>query len=110
MAARAYLGDLRYYTSGILANDCMPLGVAYMKAVMDRDNPDLESRLFVYPDRLLDAPFRRGTEEATHVAPGGLSAGRARYSAARRLRRVVCGNGGRAHASGARRGVREVCE
>ncbi len=55
MAARVYLGDLRYYTAGILANDCMPLGVAYMKAVMDRDNPEVDSRLFVYPDRLLDA-------------------------------------------------------
>ncbi|MCC6718782.1 MAG: radical SAM protein [Acetobacteraceae bacterium] len=53
--ARVYLGDLRYNTAGILANDCMPLGVAYMKAVMDRDNPDLESRLFVYPDALLEA-------------------------------------------------------
>lgn len=54
MTARVYLGDLRYYTAGILANDCMPLGVAYMKAVMDRENPDVDSRLFVYPDRLLE--------------------------------------------------------
>ena len=55
MATRVYLGDLRYTTAGILANDCMPLGVAYMKAVMDRDNPDVESRLFAYPDMLLQA-------------------------------------------------------
>lgn len=55
MAIRAFLGDLRYNTAGILANDCMPLGVAYMKAVIDRDNQDVESRLFVYPDRLLAA-------------------------------------------------------
>src|SRR5205814_59155 len=52
---RVYLGDLRYDTAGILANDCMPLGVAYMKAVMDRDNPEIESRLFVYPEHLLKA-------------------------------------------------------
>jgi radical SAM superfamily enzyme YgiQ (UPF0313 family) len=55
MAVNVFLGDLRYNYAGILANDCMPLGVAYMKAVMDRDNPDAASRLFVYPDRLLDA-------------------------------------------------------
>lgn len=50
-----FLADLRYNYSGVLANDCMPLGVAYMKAVMDRDLPEVRSRLFVYPDRLLDA-------------------------------------------------------
>ena len=35
----------------------MPLGIAYMKAVIDRDIPatEAQSRLFVYPDRLLDA-------------------------------------------------------
>jgi radical SAM superfamily enzyme YgiQ (UPF0313 family) len=32
----------------------MPLGVAYMKAVLDRDVPEVTSRLFAYPDRLLD--------------------------------------------------------
>ncbi len=31
-----YLCDLRYNYSGVLANDCMPLGVAYMKAVIDQ--------------------------------------------------------------------------
>ena len=50
-----YLCDLRYNYSGVLANDCMPLGVAYMKAVMDRDLPEVRSRLFAYPDRLLAA-------------------------------------------------------
>src|SRR3954463_14872161 len=55
MGVRVYLGDLRYNHAGILANDCMPLGVAYLKAVMDRDNPDVVSRLFVYPDKLLAA-------------------------------------------------------
>ena len=38
MTIRVYLGDLRYNYSGVLANDCMPLGVAYMKAVMDRED------------------------------------------------------------------------
>ena len=39
MSVRVYLGDLRYNYSGVLANDCMPLGVAYMKAVMDHEDP-----------------------------------------------------------------------
>lgn len=55
MATSAYLADLRYNYSGFLANDCMPLGVAYIKAVMDRDIPEVESRLFAYPDKLWDA-------------------------------------------------------
>jgi radical SAM superfamily enzyme YgiQ (UPF0313 family) len=50
-----YLSDLRYNYSGILANDCMPLGVAYIKAVMDQEMPDVQSRLFAYPDRLFEA-------------------------------------------------------
>lgn len=52
---KVYLADLRYNYSGVLANDCMPLGVAYMKAVMDRDLPEAKSRLFVYPEKLWDA-------------------------------------------------------
>lgn len=57
MSARVYLGDLRYSYSGVLANDCMPLGIAYMKAVMDRDDVgrEIASRLYVYADRLADA-------------------------------------------------------
>lgn len=57
MPTRVYLGDLRYNYSGVLANDCMPLGVAYMKAVMDRDDTEreLDSRLFVYAENLIDA-------------------------------------------------------
>src|SRR4029453_4127247 len=57
MPIKIYLGDLRYNYSGILANDCMPLGVAYMKAVMDSDDPsgELDTRLFVYPDALSEA-------------------------------------------------------
>jgi radical SAM superfamily enzyme YgiQ (UPF0313 family) len=56
MAVKVYLGDLRYDYSGVLANDCMPLGIAYIKAVMDRENGnEIDSRLFVYPNRLLEA-------------------------------------------------------
>jgi hypothetical protein len=56
MALRVYLGDLRYNYSGVLANDCMPLGVAYMKAVMDRDAAgEIDSRIFVYPGALIEA-------------------------------------------------------
>ena len=57
MTTRVFLGDLRYNYSGVLANDCMPLGVAYMKAVMDRDDAgrEIDSRIFVYAESLLDA-------------------------------------------------------
>lgn len=55
MSDLVYLADLRHNYSGVLANDCMPLGVGYMKAVMDRDVPHVRSRVFAYPDRLLDA-------------------------------------------------------
>lgn len=51
---RVYLADLRHNYTGVLSNDCMPLGVAYMKAVLDRDLPEVESRLFAYPDHLWD--------------------------------------------------------
>lgn len=55
MDTRVYLADLRYNYSGVLANDCMPLGVGYMKAVMDRElGPECSSRLFAYADHLLD--------------------------------------------------------
>jgi radical SAM superfamily enzyme YgiQ (UPF0313 family) len=58
MTVNTYLGDLRYNYSGVLANDCMPLGVAYMKAVMDREDPRrevIDSRLFVYASTLAEA-------------------------------------------------------
>ena len=55
MKPSIYLADLRYNYSGVLANDCMPLGVAYMKAVMDQQLPEVQSRLFAYPDRLWEA-------------------------------------------------------
>lgn len=52
MPISVFMADLRYNYSGFLANDCMPLGVSYLKAVMDRDLPEVQSRLFAYPDRL----------------------------------------------------------
>jgi radical SAM superfamily enzyme YgiQ (UPF0313 family) len=55
MKPNVYLADLRYNYSGVLANDCMPLGVAYIKAVMDQALPQVQSRLFAYPDKLWDA-------------------------------------------------------
>lgn len=55
MRATLYLADLRYSYLGVLANDCMPLGVSFVKAVMDRDLPEVSSRLFAYPDRLSEA-------------------------------------------------------
>jgi radical SAM superfamily enzyme YgiQ (UPF0313 family) len=55
MDAVVYLADLRHNFSGVLANDCMPLGIGYLKAVMDRELPGVHSRLFAYPDRLAAA-------------------------------------------------------
>jgi len=55
MKPRIYLADLRHNYTGVLSNDCMPLGVAYMKAVMDRDLPEVDARLFAYPNRLWEA-------------------------------------------------------
>jgi hypothetical protein len=55
MDALIYLADLRYNYSGHVNVDAMPLGVAYMKAVMDRELPGVHSRLFAYPDKLLAA-------------------------------------------------------
>ena len=52
---RIYLADLRHVAGGFLANTAMPLGIAFMKAVMDRDLPEVESRTFAYPDQLLEA-------------------------------------------------------
>ncbi|MEK7752681.1 MAG: radical SAM protein [Acidobacteriota bacterium] len=53
--ARVYLVDLRHNYAGVLTSDCMPLGIAYMKAVMDRDLPEVRSQMFAYPERLWDA-------------------------------------------------------
>jgi len=55
MAASVFLADLRYDYSGVLANDTFPLGIGYMKALMDRELPDVRSRLFVYPEKLWNA-------------------------------------------------------
>lgn len=56
MKPRVFLADLRYNFMGVLANDTAPLGVGYMKAVMDRDLPgQIDSRLFAYPDHLTTA-------------------------------------------------------
>jgi hypothetical protein len=55
MAFTVYLADLRYDYSGFMDADCMPLGVSYLKAVIDRDLPEVTARLFAYPERLWQA-------------------------------------------------------
>ena len=55
MKPKVYLADLRYDYCGVLASDCMPLGVSYLKAVIDKDVPEVQSRLFAYPEKLRDA-------------------------------------------------------
>src|SRR4051794_24387576 len=52
-----YLADLRHDYGGVPSADCMPLGVGYMKAVMDRDIPatQVHSTIFAYVSQLLAA-------------------------------------------------------
>ncbi|HWB63655.1 MAG TPA: B12-binding domain-containing radical SAM protein [Chitinophagales bacterium] len=50
---RVFLADLKHNYTGVLTSDSMPLGIGYMKAVMDRDVREVDSTLFVYPDKLL---------------------------------------------------------
>jgi radical SAM superfamily enzyme YgiQ (UPF0313 family) len=54
MALSVYLADLRHNYGGVLATDCMPLSVGYMKAVMDARLHEATSRIFAYPGRLID--------------------------------------------------------
>jgi radical SAM superfamily enzyme YgiQ (UPF0313 family) len=51
---KVYLADLRHKIGDQTSNPCMPLGMAYMKAVMDRDLPEVASKIFAYPDHLLE--------------------------------------------------------
>lgn len=52
-----YLADLRHNYGGLPSTDCMPLGVGYMKAVIDRDIPrdEADCQVFAYPLELLEA-------------------------------------------------------
>ena len=52
-----YLADLRHNYGGVISTDCMPLGVGYMKAVIDRDLPrdEVHSEVFAYAMDLLAA-------------------------------------------------------
>ena len=59
MKPLVYLADLRHNYAGSLSSDCMPLGIGYVKAVMDAALPEVESRMFAYPDQLLNAMRER---------------------------------------------------
>lgn len=47
-----YLADLRHVLHGSAYNDSMPLGVGYMKAVMDERLPQVQSRIFAFANKL----------------------------------------------------------
>lgn len=49
-----YFADLRHNYQGITSTDAMPLGIAYMKSVLDKEKPEVNSELFAYPDELED--------------------------------------------------------
>jgi hypothetical protein len=57
MTLTVYLADLRHNFGGVLSTDCMPLGMGFMKAVMQREfsTADVDARIFAYPDVLLAA-------------------------------------------------------
>ncbi len=52
-----YAADLRHNYSGVVSVDAMPLGVGYIKAVIDRHLADrnVDVRIFAYPDVLSSA-------------------------------------------------------
>ena len=62
MKPLVYLADLRHNYAGVLTSDCMPLGISYVKAVMDRDVADVESRMFAYPGHLCEAIRERAPD------------------------------------------------
>ncbi|MFM1877127.1 MAG: hypothetical protein RL266_2864 [Bacteroidota bacterium] len=53
---KVFLADLRHVRDGVLFADTMPLGIGYMKAVIDRDLSDqVECQIFAYPDVFREA-------------------------------------------------------
>lgn len=51
-ALNIYLADLRHNYQGYISSDAMPLGIGYMKAVMDQKLKGHHSKVFAYPDKL----------------------------------------------------------
>lgn len=49
---KVYFADLRHDYQGVLSAEAMPLGIGYMKAVMDAELKDVESSVFAYPNDL----------------------------------------------------------
>lgn len=53
---KVLLADLRHIKDGVLFADTMPLGIGYMKAVMDRDLGEVvDSEIFAYPHDFKEA-------------------------------------------------------
>jgi len=50
-----YLADLRHNYLGFVSSDAMPLGIGYLKATLDSHFPDLNIKLFAYPNKLEQA-------------------------------------------------------
>lgn len=47
-----YFADLRHVFQGNVYVDTMPLGIGYMKAVMDEQLPEVDSKLFAFAEKL----------------------------------------------------------
>jgi radical SAM superfamily enzyme YgiQ (UPF0313 family) len=50
-----YIADLRHTSGGVVANSYMPVGIGYMKSVMNSELPAVECTTFAYPDELFEA-------------------------------------------------------
>ena len=50
---KIYLADLRHVSGGLASNSVMPLGIGYMKSVMDKELPEVDCRTYAFPDQLL---------------------------------------------------------
>jgi radical SAM superfamily enzyme YgiQ (UPF0313 family) len=48
-----FLADLRHDYQGYLTSDAMPLGIGYLKSILDVHLPGVTSKMFVYPSELV---------------------------------------------------------
>ena len=55
MSLNVYLADLKHNYLGVSTSYGIPVGVGYMKAVMDKEFPEASSYLFTYPEKLSEA-------------------------------------------------------
>lgn len=63
ITTKVYLADLRHDYLGVLTSDSMPLGIGYMKAVIDEELSEvIKTEIFAYPNDLLNAIFHEAPD------------------------------------------------